>query len=386
MKGKIFIMAISVMVLMHCQKVTLPDPMEGMPVFEVDASLGTDNLNLIAGEEGYVMRASNELDTSTSGLTLYTATFEHLDGTGEELRFIFRGVDAQQAMPDSALQAKAYDYLVPMYDSSYLVHRATFTSGVVSNDVITPYAYFWDFGDGATSNEASPVHDYENLEDRTVYLEVTGANGVKASYERYIVWGLTTEECVVDFSVQGIMNNNGVQISLLNSPSLFYTNYMWNGSSTDSLDFVNLNLAGGNSTQQCLFATLGTALGDVCSATVCKGIYSVASNPINFIGYLETSYAFSMEEVEETLPAPDQLGTVIIEYTAEDGTVYSSSINSQTSDAFFVVNTIEEYEENELGEATRKMNIQFSTNLYSETGQLFAPLSGEGTIGVSLPQ
>ena len=383
MKGKIFIMIISGLLLMHCQKVKLPPPMDGMPVFEVAASLGVDDLNIIAGEEGYVMRASNEQDTS--GLTLYTATFEQLDGTGEQLRFIFRGVDAQQALPDSALQAKAYDYLVPMSDTSYLVHRATFSSAVVSNDVITPYAYYWDFGDGTTSNEANPVHDYDDLEDRRVYLEVTGANGVKASYERYIIWGFTAPECVIDFSVQGIMNNNGVQISLLSSPSLPYTNYMWNGSSIDSLDFVNFTLAGGNSTQQCLYATLGTAFEDVCTATVCKGIYSVASNPINFIGYLETSYTFSIEEVEETLPAPEQLGTVIIEYTAEDGTVYSSSINSQPGDAFFLVNAIEEYDDNELGEATRKMDIQFNANLYNETGQLFAPVSGEASIAVSLP-
>ena len=41
----------------------------------------------------------------------------------------------------------------------------------------TPYSYQWDFGDGKTSNEESPVHTYNNTKDYTVTLVVTDDKG-----------------------------------------------------------------------------------------------------------------------------------------------------------------------------------------------------------------
>jgi PKD repeat protein len=41
----------------------------------------------------------------------------------------------------------------------------------------TPYSYQWDFGDGKTSNEESPVHAYNSTRDYTVSLIVTDDRG-----------------------------------------------------------------------------------------------------------------------------------------------------------------------------------------------------------------
>jgi PKD repeat protein len=41
----------------------------------------------------------------------------------------------------------------------------------------TPYSYQWDFGDGKTSNEESPVHAYNGTKDYTVTLVVTDDKG-----------------------------------------------------------------------------------------------------------------------------------------------------------------------------------------------------------------
>ncbi len=50
-----------------------------------------------------------------------------------------------------------------------------FTSEVVGG--FSPYNYFWDFGDGKTSNDASPSHAYSDSGNYSVYLKVTDDKG-----------------------------------------------------------------------------------------------------------------------------------------------------------------------------------------------------------------
>ncbi|MCH8910552.1 MAG: PKD domain-containing protein [Chloroflexi bacterium] len=50
------------------------------------------------------------------------------------------------------------------------------TDGIVDS-------YEWDFGDGATSNEASPVHEYTVAGVYTVRLDVTGPNGSSSDFK-----------------------------------------------------------------------------------------------------------------------------------------------------------------------------------------------------------
>jgi PKD repeat protein len=52
----------------------------------------------------------------------------------------------------------------------------------------TPYSYEWDFGDGKTSNDASPVHAYAKPGDFTITLKVTDDRGntVTESRQNYI--------------------------------------------------------------------------------------------------------------------------------------------------------------------------------------------------------
>jgi len=61
----------------------------------------------------------------------------------------------------------------------------TFTSTVQG----TPSVYYWDFGDGETSNEADPVHEYRTAGTYSVLCVVEDAVGVQAVKARpnYIV-------------------------------------------------------------------------------------------------------------------------------------------------------------------------------------------------------
>ena len=50
-----------------------------------------------------------------------------------------------------------------------------------AKDGITPYSYYWNFGDGHTSNQKNPIHPYSTCGTKTVTLTVTDSNGATAS-------------------------------------------------------------------------------------------------------------------------------------------------------------------------------------------------------------
>jgi len=49
---------------------------------------------------------------------------------------------------------------------------------------ISPFTYEWDFGDGNTSNEVSPIHSYKSSGNYNVTLKITDDRGQTASKER----------------------------------------------------------------------------------------------------------------------------------------------------------------------------------------------------------
>jgi PKD repeat protein len=46
-----------------------------------------------------------------------------------------------------------------------------------------PMTYYWDFGDGVTSYEENPTHQYEDEGDYTVTLTVTDVHGASTTKE-----------------------------------------------------------------------------------------------------------------------------------------------------------------------------------------------------------
>jgi len=387
MSGRTGIMILVVLLLFQCKKIDLPEPVDQEPVFSVAAELGGDSLRFSAGEEGYRLRASHETDST--GLTLYTAIFEPLECCGPELKFIFRGVDRQSPMPSSALSVGSYDYYVPLMDSSFVTYTVNFNSEISSTEDIAPYAYFWDFGDGTTETVANPIHEYEDLSPRNVRLEVTASNGCRAAYEREVDWNAGPSDCIIDFNVDwALVTNDQIEVKadFPNTPvgGGDFTDWYWNDFDSMSFPLTIFPFPSDTIAQICLTATSDSQM---CSATACKGVYSV-SDSLPFLTEIyscEAFYTYQLDIDSTVIPAPEQLGTVIIEYTDENGTTYSTALGNQSPARFFTLNALENFEDNEAGEPTRKLEVAFDGVLYDQQGAVFAPLTGEAVIAVSLP-
>ena len=132
--------------------------------------------------------------------------------------------------------------------------------------------------------------------------------------------------------------------------------------------------------QQCLAAT--TIEG--CEAQTCKSLFL---NNFQGLGYCATSFTYQASVDTTVIPAPDQFGTVWVEYADGQGHLFSSALGVQDNQgsAFFEVLSKELFEPNQNGQPIDKLEISFQCRLYGADGQLFGTLSGGGIIAVAHP-
>ena len=131
--------------------------------FEVSAGLtsashyewGFDNSNITTLTNNFENTISLEFTTAGT-YTLKVIEYNQLLCAGDELEFTIEVVD------------------LPIADFSYLANVGMVNFTNTATNAVT---YAWDFGDGATSIDQNPSHDYLSNGDFTVTLVVTSVDG-----------------------------------------------------------------------------------------------------------------------------------------------------------------------------------------------------------------
>jgi len=89
-----------------------------------------------------------------------------------------------------------------------------------------PLTYLWDFGDGATSTEQNPSHNYIRKALYTVKLTVTNAYGSSTeTKENYIAIGLAPK---ADFSGTPLTGNTPLNVEFTDRSTGYPTSWKWN--------------------------------------------------------------------------------------------------------------------------------------------------------------
>ena len=71
----------------------------------------------------------------------------------------------------------------------------------------------------------------------------------------------------------------------------------------------------------------------------------------------------------------------------QNGQVYSSDFTDQSTDSFFKINSVEDYDTNEAGIPTKKVAVDFSCKLMNADKTLSKTLSNvKGTVAVGYPK
>ena len=136
-------------------------------------------------------------------------------------------VDANNPCSDTTL----YAYFSHV-DSGNLVHFIPSTGQ-------TPISYYWFFGDGTTSSQASPYHQYTTNGSYTVSLYVTFASGCSRMYSQVITVNNNNSPCAGFSAAYTYTTNGGVvtfnsTITGGTSPITYSWNFGDGGSSTQA--------------------------------------------------------------------------------------------------------------------------------------------------------
>lgn len=362
--------AFASLLLSSCHKPDDPPANEPDPVFFVNGTMDNVPLEINAGKNDYYMYSSYLLDSnevfSFSGEFRQTSCAD----CPNALKISFSNYIAD-ATPLSAINSASFpvSYLpfsVPGgVPATYSVHFIPLTSGG------QPLSYLWDFGDGTTSTDASPTHVYINTAIYQVGLTVNYASGCSSNISNPMNCGVTSLSCDAGFILSAV---DTTTVSLTSNPGgTAPWTYDWDfgdGSPHDNTANPTHTFANAGVYQVCLT----TVSSDSCTNTRCLNV--ATENP----GTCSIRYS----SVVNTIDNPFNLSTVVVEWTDASGNLYTSDNSSQPPSSYFKINSVTDYDNNENGEKTKKLNISLNCVLYNGSNTINLT-NAEAVIAVAYP-
>ncbi len=380
MKRFLFLLII---LIAACKKVDLPPVDNGDPVFTLSANADGTSLELIAGEEDYYMFTSYERDSLDVLNMIGELRPENCPDCGPYLKLTFRekvastpsSFNIQTALPTGAY---SLEEVAPTEEYHYMLQLSAEPSIYQEDELIL---YRWNVN-GETSLEPNPLIELPNFtQPVNVLLENTTLQGGNCSIEKTIGFTAISFDCGVDFDFeiwQGGFLNRVTAIPYGTSP---FT-YAWNtGENTSSVATEN--------PQDSAFAQVCVTVTDAngCETTSCPAV-KIFGNPVSGLVQYYSYTDFSYQTYTDTVLIGDPFayGLATIEYGDELGNVYRSDWGAQDASSFFDLLSIEDYDDNENGEKTRKFDFKTTAVLYDSSGGAL-PFSTElSTFAIAYPE
>ncbi|MCG3166100.1 MAG: hypothetical protein POELPBGB_01876 [Bacteroidia bacterium] len=358
-------------VITSCNKPEDPDPTDTTPVFFINGQLDNDDMVISAGVNNYYMFSSYLLDTSD--VFRFEGKFQLADCNSscpQTLSISFANNVADNN-PGSAITAASF----PLTYLSYSVPGGALSAYSVEFTPLTtggqPQSFLWDFGDGNISTENKPTHMYANSGIYTVSLNVTYASGCSSSITNPLNLGVSALSCDAGFILSSL---DTTTVTLSSNPG-------GTGPWTYDWDFGDGSPHNNTANPTHTYATQGvyqvcltTVSSDSCTNTRCLNV--ATENP----GTCSIRYATDVT----SLANPLNLSSVIVEWVNESGVKYTSYNAAQPASSYFKINSVEDYQNNENGEKTKKLNLSLSCTLYNGNNAIQLE-NAEATIAVAYP-
>ena len=372
-----------------CKKVDLDEVPSGDPVFTTIAKLDGVQLNLVAGDDDFYMFS----EFSKDNLDVYTMT-------GRFAKDANCQNDCQESLSFS-IRSSSVDSL-PFDISSALIQETNldYYSNNDSNSIGYNYFFNAEYIDAFSASQADSFSwqissdsfsfislsesfslAYLGETDIYVRLEITSTGGCTSYIQKIIPLGLL-DDC--DLSVN-------IDLDSFNFPMFFLTpSFVTNSSST--INWINA------------IANDDTLIIDSNTIIPPSGLFELIASSGNQqclvelgicpelepnMGFTES---FSFPKINYTVDAfsvgnPDeQLSAVTIEYKDVTG-IYSSKFadNSDTSANTFIITRIENYDDNENGEKTKILTIDYDCILMKQGSGETKNIIGTAKIALAYP-
>lgn len=361
-----------------CKDGEIPEPMTGEPVFFFSGTINEEPITINAGDNDFFM--FTEFESDDQNVYSYVARLAKLqpdcgDECEEQLRILIRHNEVGPPTADSvgiALDLERYEF-----DSEVTIED-TITKFVVQYDnksiSSSPFAtYNWTLPEGGFIGETPPVDTLQQL-GFNVGLEVREDSF--AFCNSSIVRAITSnpnDNCAVGFDVFSNPTSTSIGITALPSGTGSF-DYSWQNGIIDSAT-IFIDTIG----QYCV--TVTDAAG--CLSTNCL---EYVDDSVFGKVYCAAAFDYQLDQYQEIISSdPLRLSTVTIEYTDSRGTFYSSKLGAQPANSTFEIVSQMDFEDNENGQATKKITVNFNAFLYNENGMTLSINSNRSSFGVAYP-
>ncbi|MFK7773627.1 MAG: hypothetical protein AB8F94_15865 [Saprospiraceae bacterium] len=385
MKKALLYITIIVFALGGCKKVDLDEVTSGDPVFTASATLDVvTQLNFVAGDDDFYMFSEFSKDSfevySMTGRFAKDANCQN--DCEESLSFSIR---SSYLTPD--VSDFIFENAVSILDSNYYFstnnnteingHIYSFTGELIDTVGGVPASsYTWTISTDQVETFSGNIvdFDYFGSANLDVLLTANTPNGCD-SYFRTTVTNGGLDFC--DLFVE-VIDTFGNFVELIPSSNNGLDSFFWN----DSLFTQGSYVISPSQIQNGLIKLEALSPNSNCNAEL--GICVDGSfNGISSVAYPQ----FDLEINDTTMIVGngEQFSAVTIEYQDATGIYSSKFADNSDPNNTFTITKIEDYDNNENGEKTRKLTIDYNCILKKESSGEEKKITGTAEIAVAYP-
>lgn len=345
---KYYVLLFFLLGVFSCAKKKYPESIsENTPVFYTQMTVDGTPVVLDAGINNY--RTFSSYFQDTTKLYSFVSELKPTDCVAACANSFKIKINDFKTLPlnasvniDSALRVNSYSYQTPKNEMQF---QSQYNK--------TAASYFWDFGDGTFSNLSNPIHNYTKAGNYIVSLKITGTNGCESSLTNIIKVGKANAcQAIVSAAVG---SGNIISFSQ-NTSGVAPFKYAWSfGDGTTS------------------------ALANPSHNYIIKGSYPVklividANNDTAIVNYnvvtpgdASSCATNFIADNNSGLGLP--FSQVTIDWVDASGTKYTSNNSLQPNSSNFQIISVEDYDNNENNQRTKKLHIKFNCKVYSGSG------------------
>ncbi|MEL7530767.1 MAG: PKD domain-containing protein [Bacteroidota bacterium] len=336
--------------LVSCRK-DLPLPTDGEVLFSVEGRLDGKKWQLEAGIDDYFLDTDHAIDDEA--VREFSGHFRPTDckDCRENLKIVIRDykrdISTEPVNLDSIFkdQFLLYRGEVPVPDGRTFRFRG-------HSGGTPPFEYQWDFGDGHTSTEAEPKHQFAGDSAYLVSVFIKDANGCSDQSRNEVATGERFNQCEIEY-IATPQGNSQVELDVAyDGIEQDFPFVLWSFgdgsvaqgaySLTHTYDFPGIY-----EVKMVLFGADGQVCCDI------KNIYSEPSETCaSYIAYRSAN------------PTPE-LRRIYIVYTDDQGRSYTTDyFEGQPDESFFELLDWETYKEDADGQPTVKIDASFQCRLF----------------------